>query len=170
MADTKLSCLLATLALGAFWFSACGGKPAGGRVRYGTVEECLASDDGFYSIAGGRDYSRLPLLRPWHILELNNDLDLTNERTSVLRGLVGVGARDGAFYGTAVYKDVEGRMTFWALSPTENSGFPVFKKFAPHEEWTAHLGFTPSPASLLAVGQAVSAFGKGTDLFEGERK
>lgn len=139
-------------------------------VRYGDVSECLASDDAFYAIAGGSDYQRLPLLRPWHIIAMNNGLDLLNETASVLTGLVEVGAKSGVFYGTSVGKDDPGQTTFWVLSPTDTPGFPALKKFTVREEWIVYLGFTPPPESLQSVKTAIALFGKGTDFFAGERR
>jgi hypothetical protein len=170
MQVTNCPRLFITLALAGIILGACGRKSAGSKVRFGDVSECLASDDAFYSIVGGSDYSRLPLLRPWHIIELNKELNLANETTVVLSGLVEVGAKGGVFFGTAVGRNDEGRTTFWALTPTETPGFPHFRKFASWNDWIAHLGFAPSAESLQLVKTAVTSFGRGTDPFVVERK
>ncbi len=170
MPGQKQSCLLLTLAFVSLCCSSCGRRPATSKVRRGDVSECLASESVFYSIVGGHDYSRLPLLRPWHIIEMNNDLGLVNETEYVLGEPESVGAKDGVFFGTSAAREDAGRTVFWVLSPTETPGFPVFKKFTSREEWVAHLGFTPPPGSVQSVRTAVSAFGTGRDLFASERK
>ena len=76
--------------------------PSGnGPIPTGTIGDCLKSEDAFYRIRGGFDYSRAPVLYPYHLVNITGTITLCASNDIIVGNALSVGLTKGYIYGSA---------------------------------------------------------------------
>lgn len=72
-----------------------------GHVPTGTIDDCMKSEASFYGIRGGSDYSRAPLLFPYHLTDVAGAIDLSAGKDIVAENVLSVGLTNRMIIGSA---------------------------------------------------------------------
>ena len=88
---------------------------AGPPPRFGSISEVLSNKKAFEEIRGERDYGRLPLHYPYHIVRMNKKCSLVSGSSMIIEEVGKVGRFGEAFFGTGHQLNEAKTKEFWIL-------------------------------------------------------
>jgi len=140
------------------------------RIRTGTIDDCMKSEDAFLTIRGGSDYSRAPLIFPYHLTDVAGTIDLSAGKEIVAENVLSVGLTNRVIVGSAGPHQAFGKTmpAQWFVVDVSSRKLQAMSMEAEFVDALRTRGI--DPACLLPSREVVDSFmKKGTDRFRDRR-